>query len=75
MAAWVKFINKTNHRVIYIMLNGRYIPFPLVSAMPTKYILSPAGSVCIDMLDGQLRPFGSIYITVIPHKNQSIVLF
>ena len=74
MSAWVKFTNKTNHKIIYIMSDGKLIPAPLIYKIPSKYILSPSGSVIIDIFDGQLHNLGSFYITVIPGKNQNIIV-
>lgn len=75
MTAWVKFINKTSHKIIYLRLDGRFVPFPLVKGTASKYILISAGSVCTDIFDSKLRFSESYCISVAPSKKQSIVLY
>lgn len=75
MTAWIRFINKTSFNVIYIMIDGRFVPIPLPKDCISHYILTSAGSVSVDIFDAQLRCVKSIYASVIPQKKQIILLY
>lgn len=73
MNAWVKFANGTGRKVIYISVDGRFVPLPIISR--SRYIPVACGSVTIDLYDGGLRLFKSVYLSVLPGKIQTVILY
>lgn len=73
MTAWVKFINKTALKAVYISVDDRFIPIPVI--LSSRYILTNAGSVTVDIFDGHFRLVKSMRLSIFPSRVQTIILY
>ncbi len=74
MTSWVKFVNRTNRKIIYISADGYFLPHPLIREVPSQYTLIAAGSVNVDIYDSRFKQVSSHRISVPPRILCEIVL-
>lgn len=74
MSAWIRFINKTKYNAVYIQLAENKPPVLILRETRSKYILSPAGSISVDILDTHGHLIKNILISVIPAKRQTFTI-
>lgn len=74
MTAWVRFINLTEHKAIYIQADEIRIPVLLPHNQISKYIYFPAGSTNLSVFNLRGHLIKLYRLSVQPAVLQTIVL-
>ncbi len=74
MSAWVRFINKTKYKAIYIDTDGLYSPLLLCNEEASRYIFSSDGTIRVKIFDKKGKLIKDTPYSVIPARLNTIVL-
>lgn len=74
MTAWVRFINCTKYKALYLQTEEKNVPILLLYKHISKYIFCTAGSAVVSIYDLNGNFIKSFYLSVKPNVLQTIVL-